>query len=317
MRYYSIQITDPTSGAAIRTYTSFVNGKTLPGALNIELDVPVTAFALPYGAAFVRVWGISLKDVAQASDLNGKSISVYAGMQAGLPLANPKQSGLIVQGTIQQAFGNWQGTNQTLDMQITVAQSIGDTPKNISFDWKAGTPLEAVITSTLATAFPGYTSSISISPNLILSHDEPGFYGSMVQFAQYVKQMSQSILGGSYRGVDIVLKEKTFTVYDGTTQTTPLQIGFNDLIGQVTWIASQLVQLSCVMRADLSVSDFIKMPPGQITTSSASLSQYRQGSVFQGVFQIQTIRHIGNFRQADAASWVTVIDAYPVTQNGQ
>src|ERR1700752_2385438 len=121
MRFYDIKITDPKSGKLIQQFTSLNTlGQTIPGALNVELDIPVFRMAEPAGAAYVRVWGISIKDIGQAFDLNGKNIEVSAGMAKGLPLANPKQSGLILQGTIQQAFGNWQGFDQTLDFVVNV-----------------------------------------------------------------------------------------------------------------------------------------------------------------------------------------------------
>jgi hypothetical protein len=311
VRYYTIIISDAVSGAEIRRYTSFVNGKTITGALNIELDVPVVPFATPMGAAIVRVWGIALQEISQASDLNGKAIAVYAGMQKGLPLANPKQAGLIVQGFIFQAFGNWVLTDMTLDLIIQPSIGSAAAPKNIVLDWRAGTPLATAIAQTLSTAFPGYKQNISINPNLVLAHDEPGYYQSLIQFAQYVKQVSQNIIKGGYTGVDIVLTETSFSVYDGTTQKSPTLIAFNDLIGQPTWIESPVIQVRCVMRADLAVGDYVKLPPTLATNTPQSFSQFRSKSVFQGVFQIIQMRHVGNFRQPDAASWVTNIDAYP------
>src|SRR5262245_52455639 len=107
MRYYSIVITDsggnliqtassvPGSGA---TYTSYAGGRSIPGALQVELDVPVTAYAAPIGAAFVRVWGITVAEISEATQLNPRyagdgtatyfNVKVFAGMQRGLPLAN-------------------------------------------------------------------------------------------------------------------------------------------------------------------------------------------------------------------------------------
>src|SRR5579875_2215617 len=140
MRYYSIIISDPATGQVLvpdpvtrkftrvepgplaATYTSLAGnpalGVTLPGALNIELDVPVSPMSTPLAGSYLRVWGISLQEIAQWNDLQGKAIDVYAGMQKGLPLAKPQQAGLIFHGKIFQAFGNWQGTNQTLDLII-------------------------------------------------------------------------------------------------------------------------------------------------------------------------------------------------------
>ena len=348
MRYYNIVITDPTTGqvlvpdpsgnvgfiytggasatsgsgapvsfngpppASASTFTSLVNGVTLPGALNIELDVPVYDFANPTGAAVLRVWGVGLKQIGQSSDMNGKTIQIYAGMAKGLPLANPAQAGLILQGTIFQAFGNWQGVNQTLDFVIYPQTGSADSPMNIVLDWKAGAPLSTAIGTTLQTAFPTYTQTINISPNLVLPNDEPGYYQSLAQFSRYISDISKKIIGGTYSGVRIIIKNGAFYVYDGTTPTTPKPIVFTDLIGQPTWIDLATIQIPCVLRADLQVGDYISMPQTQVITSAQSYSQYRNSLVFQGSFQIVYVRHVGNFRQPDGTSWITVINAVTV-----
>lgn len=316
MRYYKIVITDPTTGAVRRTWTSLQdNGNFNPGALNVELDIPVTAYAVPMGAAYVRIWGISLQDIGRAANFNGANIAVYGGMSKGLPLANPNQAGLLVKGSIQQAFGNWVNTDMTLD--LILQPSMGDpvAPKNIVLNWTAGQPLATALASTLATAFPGMQLQISISPSLVLSHDVPGYYQSLTQFAEYVQQVTKDILGGAYPGVSIGVQDNTIYAYDGTqpvggtSPANPKIISFVDLIGQPTWIDLLTIQAKCVMRADIAVGDYVKMPPSLATTSPQSFSQYRQSSVFQGVFMANLIRHVGNFRQPDANSWVTVINA--------
>src|SRR5690242_16188921 len=108
MRYYDIairnskgQIVSPNSqngltnifsgsrAQATSTYTSYVNGQTLGGALDIQLQFQLTGYANPTGGTtsnFVRIFGISLQEISQASNLNGYGITVKAGMVAGLPL---------------------------------------------------------------------------------------------------------------------------------------------------------------------------------------------------------------------------------------
>lgn len=321
MRYYKIDIGD---GALV--YESFVNGQNDPGALLVELDVPVTTFTQPFGLAYITIWGISLKTIGQASDLNNKKIKVYAGMQKGLPLANPKQAGLIVQGYVLQAFGNWIGTTQNLCFNIAGGDGPNGTgsnaaPKNIVVNWKTGQPLGTAIAATLSTAFPGIKQSINIGSNLVLPNDEVGPFNTLEQLATYVKSMSKMInKDPNYVGVDISLINDEIKVYDGnvdgapTAPKQPTQIAFTDLIGQPTWIGPQMIQTKTVMRADLAVGDPIKLPKSQATTTSASLSQYRQNSVFQGQFQIATIHHVGNSRQPDANAWITTIDAFPTKQ---
>ena len=99
MRYYSIQVNN-SDGSPYRTFTSWVNSKTDPGAQQIEFDIPVSTLAIPDGAAIVKIVGVDLLTVAQGSDFNGKTIKVYGGFKPGLPLATLAserlQAGLLV-----------------------------------------------------------------------------------------------------------------------------------------------------------------------------------------------------------------------------
>lgn len=336
MRYYKIVITDPKTGAvfvpkslvpslgnslnATASYTSFVNGKTLPGALKVELDVSTFDFATPTANAQICIFGVSLEEIGQANDLAGKNIAVYAGMQKGLPLANPKQSGLILKGYVLYSFGNWIDTAMTLNLIVAAGNSPDGTgsaasPKNFQHSWKKGSPLSDAIKNTLSTAFPGYTADINISSKLVLTEDDPGYYEDITQYAQYVQNTSRAIVGGDYQGVRITLRDKVFLVFDGTTQTAPKQLLFQDLIGQPTWINPLTLQFKCVMRADIAVGDFVKMPlrDTQFTTTAEgatpSGSSLKASSIFQGSFLVNKVRHVGSSRQPDAASWVTIFDA--------
>ena len=334
MRYYSIVITDPASGQVVHptsmagldlrgTYDSVSSsGQPLANALNVEFDIPVAALAEPVGdsGAFVRIWGISLQEISQANDLNGKLISVYAGMGKGLPLATAAagQAGLLVSGYIFQALGNWVGTAMTLDLIIQAGEGpngLGEllNPKNLVLNWKAGTQISDAIKSTLSSAFPKLKQDVAISSKLSLSYDQVGYFQTASQFAKLVKDASLAIVGGTYQGVSIILTQDTFRVFDGTTAKTT-QIKFTDLIGQPTWIRSPLIQFSAVMRSDIHVGDTIKLPPSLATNTPQGLSQFRDRSVFQGNFQVTQVRHIGNFRMPDGNAWVTNVDAAPVTQ---
>lgn len=317
MRYYDVVLTNPTSGQVVREYTSLVNGQTDPGALNIELDIPVAAFAVPGGdgTAFVQVWGVSLQDIAQSNNLNGSECKIYGGMAKGLPLATQQvpQAGLLIDGYVWQAYGNWKGTEMTLTLQIRAGQQQQTAPRNLAFFMAKGTSFATGIQTTLAQAFPDLKPDIAISPDLVASEDVGGYYETVVGFAQWLKQYSQTSLGGSYPGVDVQLTSTTFRVFDSTSPKAPKQINFNDLIGQATWIGPLEIQFNAMMRADLAVNDYVKMPPGQVTISANSLSNFRNGSIFQGTFRISQIRHVGNFRQPNADSWITTINAFAVT----
>lgn len=314
MRFYDVIITDPNNGGKqVVRFTSynFSTNRTDPGALQVELDIPVAPYFVPDVSAYIRIWGVSLQQIAQSSDLNNLDIAVYGGMQKGLPLAKPQQSGLLISGAIQQAYGNWIGTEQTLDLQVRVPTGSLSAPLNIVHDWKAGTSLASAIRATLATAFPSFTANINISPNLVLPNDEQGFYYTLTDYAQIVKRVSQNILKGIYSGVDITITETTFNVYDGTSVGTPKLLAFEDMVGQPTWIGPLEIQAKLVMRADIAIGSLIKFPPAVATTSPQSFSQFRDKSAFTGIFQVGQVHHFGNFRQPDAAAWVTTVNSFP------
>jgi len=336
LRYYKITVSDPATGeifvpdyrthtttgfvrtpagSGAATFTTVLNGVTIPGALNIEFDIPVYQFAEPAGAASIRVWGIGLEQISQASNLNGMSIEIAGGMVSGLPLANPAQAGTLARGKIFQAFGNWQGINQTLDFVFYADTGSADAPQNLVLNWKAGMQLSAAISNTLQTAFPTYKQSINIK-NLMLVNDEVGYFQTLAQFSRYIRDISQRAGGAGYDGVCISLQGKSIAVYDGSTKPTPpKQIVFTDLIGQPVWKDFATIGLYCVLRSDIQVGDYISLPKAQVTTTAQSYPAYRNQSVFQGTFQVGRVRHVGNFRQPDASSWITVIDAYSSVPN--
>lgn len=346
MRYYKIEITDPDTGELIKpaafknidmdaTYTSYVNGKTLTAALNIELDIPIATYAQPRQGAILRIWGVSIQEISQASDLNFKNIKIYAGMQKGLPLAKPNQSGLIMEGTIFQAFGNWAGTDQTLDLVLLPPMGTNNQPVNLQWNWQANSPMSQALRETLTTGFPRYEVQVVVSDELKMAATQTGTYGTLSEFSTMVLRLSQSrqfagirpLGGGPYTGVSIVVRGNKVIAYDGTadygsaTFESPKKIEFEDMIGQPTWIGPATMNFRAVMRADLNVGDYIRMPdrinsPYVLTTPGAAFPNVpaRDKSTFKGRFVIVEIHHFGNFRQGDAASWVTSINAVAIRE---
>lgn len=308
MRYYRIEIANE-DGSPYATYTSFVNGATDPGALHVEIDITDAVYATPVGGSFVRIWGVPIKVVSQSRDFNEKRIRVYAGMQRGLPLANPAQAGLLVEGRIIQAFGNWVGVNMTLDLILRPDTGSDVDKKNIVLNWAAGTQLGDALRSTLATAFPGRTINVQVSSGIVQPRQETGYWSSLEQFAIWLKAKTIGAIGLNYPGVDITVTENGVRAYDATSPATTRDIDFLDLIGQPTWINPATVQVICVMRADVNVGDYVRLPKTAPVTTPQSQSQYRNSSVFQSSFLVQQVRHVGAYRTPDAASWVTVIDA--------
>ena len=345
MRYYKIVITDPDSGkiwvpAAFKevfkdvSITSFLKGKTLGAALNIEFDIPISTYAQPRGGAYLRVWGLSLQEIGQGSDLNFKNIEIYAGMQKGLPLAKPDQAGLIMQGTIFQGFGNWSGTEQTLDMVLLPPAGTTNKPVNISFNWQPGQPMGEAIKTSLEVAFPNYDApDIKISKDLVGGSQQPGYYGKLSEFAAAIKTLSlqsqykgiKPLGGGEYLGVNVVIIGKKILVYDGTedygaaTYEKPKELFFEDMTSQPTWIGPNTLNARFVLRADLKIGDYIKFPeklksPYVLTSSSAALpnAPARDKSIFQGKFVVVDCHHFANFRQSDGNSWITSLNAVSV-----
>lgn len=328
MRYYSIEI----DGGP--TYTSLLNGVTNPNALQVEFDIPVAPFASPASTgAFVKIWGIPLSDISQAKNLRFKNIKIFGGFQKGLPLANPAQAGLLVQGYIFQPFGNWIWTDQSLDLIVAPGAAPPNTamphvPPNLVLNWPQGQPMSTAIQNALSIAYPGFTSQININPNLILQQQEAAYFNSIDEFARYVKATSKSIIKTTtYPGVDIVQKGTVFNVYDNTppaasaastagrvaSASPQKSVLFQELIGQPTWIEAPFIQFKTAMRADFSVGDQVTLPKTFVNNSAqAQSSLINQQVAFQGKFQIASIRHVGNFRQPTADAWVTVFDAFPL-----
>ena len=335
MRYYRVLVSDPASGKVITppgfsgllggaTYTSFVNGQSLPEAWDVELDIPVIDAATSQGFSLARVWGISLAEINHSNDLKGKNIAIYGGMQKGLPLASPAQSGLLVSGNVFQCFGNWIDTDQTLDFVIAPGAATSSNPggigtlaapKNITLNWPANQPLSTALKNCLQVAFPGYTINVNISDQIVRPSQEAAFYPTLEQLAQFCRQTSRSIVKTKgYAGVSIVPNGTTINVFDGTASDSgqATMINFTDLIGQPTWIESPNIQLKTVMRADLAVGKKIQLPKTVITnTQQANSSLVNQRATFDGGFTIVSLRHVGKFRQPSADAWVTVIEAAP------
>ncbi len=319
MRYYNIVLSQPNGGAQVLAFTSFAGGKTLPGALNVEIDIFSAPYARPVGGSFVRIWGIPLAYISQAKNLTGLDCTVYAGMQKGLPLANPAQAGIIAQGQVYQPFGNWVGTDMTLDLLLQPYVGTLAKPANLSISWAKGTSLSQAIQRSLQTAYPGFKLNINISPKLVLAYDEHGFYSGLAELSQWIQQKSQDIVGGTYPGVSISINQKTINVYDGTSQKTPKAILFQDLVGQPTWIDAPQIQFKTVMRADIPLGGYVTLPKTLATTTPGSAigTPARNSASFQGSFLVTLVRHVGNFRQPTGDAWVSIFNATPTQQNLQ
>jgi hypothetical protein len=94
--------TVPTTGTASRTWTSHPNGVFNPSAPDIEFDCQIADYATAPNAFTIAIHGVSLADLSQATQFEGMQLSLQGGMKAGLPLANPLQAGVLVNGQVFQ-----------------------------------------------------------------------------------------------------------------------------------------------------------------------------------------------------------------------
>ena len=341
MRYYKIIITPPKGGQVWTpsgftadllgeaSFTSHVNGQTLTGAWDISFNLPVAVNGGPDNAmGILQIKGVSLADIAQANNLLGYKIEIYGGMAAGLPLASAQasQAGRLIYGQILKAFGNWIGAEMSLDFVILNSPMLENPlphPSNLCINCPAGTALSGPIANALKTGFPSADApTVNISPSLVAANDIVGIYGTLDELARTINTNSKIILSGSvanYTGVQIWATSNSFAVSDGTVPSTKtINLNFQDLVGQPTWIEYPHVQIKTVMRGDIGISNYVKLPPGTLTTTTAAgalqnqANQQRDSSVFQGKFQVDGLIHFGQFRQPQGDSWATVISAYPV-----
>lgn len=313
MRYYDISITPKGSSNASFAWGSHPGGTFDPGALNIEFDMPVLPYGVPVGGQTITIDGVSLDALSQAQDFVGATLTMKGGMQKGLPLANPTQAGLLVTGQIFQSFGNWQGTEQTLDFVVLPSIYTMDKPGNIVLDWQPGMKLSDALKQTFSVAYPGMPISMNIGDNLVTDSHIPNPFHTLDGLAEWVGEWSDAYFNG--QRVSITIQAGKLVVFDKTYKPGPIQINFTDLIGQPTWIEPNTMQMKTVMRADLQVGSIITMPkgmqnaPGFVSTWPSSLpSSMKYESAFKNNFFVREVRHIGNFRSSDSADWCSVFN---------
>jgi len=337
-RYYDISIYQPgplnpsTPNIPLRTWTSHPNGVYDPNAWNVEFDILAYDYAEPAGASTISIEGPSLEDLAQhisyagniLNSFSGMTLQLKGGMHQGLPLSNPKQAGILTTGNIFQSFGNWEGTDQTLDFVIMPAgKNTFQQPGNFMLDWKPGTSLNQAVRNTLTAAMPGFTILTNFSPAITTTYEEKGYWATLEQFAKHIKTITKGYFSAQYPGVSISLTGSSIVCFDATVTSPPIQIDFNDLIGQPTWIDYETMQMKLVLRGDLHMGSYIKMPQkllpgaGFVTTLANSLPSYaKHSAIFQGTFNVISLRHIGTSRSADGAQWVSIVNCIPAVGIG-
>ena len=351
MRYYNVQILNDDGSSykapsGLPTAWNSLNTLQIPdpAAANVIFDIPLYAQNNSQGACHLKIEGVGLPLVSQATNFapqNGifKTLSISLGMSKGLPLANPAQVGAPITGQITQAYGNWQGVNQSIEFNFAWTPATPLVPQNITFTWAKGQSLQDAISAAISQAFPadqGYTTTVAIDSRLVAPQDLPGQYQNTYDFMAEMNKISRATLNDpNYPGVQMYVRGKNVSVFDwnstgvgglaeqtggtlvgrskntgsGTSESDPKQIAFTDLIGQPVWQNVSTIQFHCVMRGDIAPNTYIKMPLTTTLSNAGSNAQYRNNLTFQGAFAVTRVRLVGNFRQPSAESWVAVIDA--------
>jgi hypothetical protein len=318
-RFYEISVSpSPSSvGKTGKTWTSYPGGQNDPGALNVELDLLWGTASAQMGNSTVSIDGIPLEDLFQANVYSGMTIAISGGMKKGLPLANPKQAGLLMQGIIIQGFGNWVGTDMNLNFVLNPLQFSLARPSNIVFNWQKGQPIQQAITNALGTAYKNPKIRFNLTYQYATTIQAQKTASNLDEFRQFLQ--SRTALGG-LPGINLaMLPNGSFVAWDKAIESNPIQVEFTDLVGQPKWVDVNTLQFTTVMRGDITIGSYVKMPPGlpsspgAVTTgpNTNPLGRLNYNLTFKGPFIIVQCRHIGNFRDADGTAWVTIFLAQP------
>lgn len=334
MRYYDVRITDSQNNIVNNWHWSTLNsdGSMNANALLVDFDVLVYSSVIEYGQSTVTIHGVSLTDLKNANNMHGLTLTVSAGMAPGLPLATDlwRKSGVIFKGTIFQSVGNWIGTDMSITWLLTPTATTLDTPGNYVLNWNAGQKLSDALSQTFSVALPNLGQDINISPDIV----SPMKKGSAVFTATTLHQLASFIDSWTLRhapnsgfvGVNIGIapsgtatsNKSVVKVWDGTNPPSPIQIQFEELIGQPVWYSTYQMEFISPMRADITMGDMVQMPqgledlPGIVETSTSafpSVNKYR--SLFTGQFFIVSARYLGNSRSPDGTQWAVTYKCIP------
>jgi hypothetical protein len=307
------------------TWTSVPNGVFDPNALLVEFDfLSFNNAESGTDGATITIHGVGFSNITQAQKFTGRNVQVRAGMSGGLPLEDPTQAGIILSGQIVQAWANWVGTEMDLNFLVFPSKNNYRTPGQFVVNWLAGTPLQAALTVTLKTAFPGLTPIFNLSQPYILGRNVVHTCRTLQELAPLIKSTTAS---PGFAGVNVSTPiNNTIVVSDNlnvTGQAQPKQIKYTDLIGQPTWIGSASMMVTTVMRADIQVGSLLIMPfgpggPGQVTLTNVGVnpgqlqpSNINYATAFQGQFSVTAVRHVGNSRDTGPTAWVSIFECAP------
>lgn len=323
MRYYDLNITDPDSGKTVNgahwtSYPFGLSGPPDPNALNVQFDLMVIDRETINSNSIIEVQGISIQTIGQSSKFYNQTVTLSGGMGPGLPLVNPQQAGVLLKGTVFQSFGNWIGTEMTLDLVVS-PETLKDGPRaNFPLAWKRGQSLQDALTQTFKTAYTAHPMPVifNLGHSYVAPYDINGAYFSLGDLAGGVSGETLDENGNPQ--IFIYTQAGQIIVTDHPATGTVHQIGITDLIGQPTWIQSNQIQVTTVLRGDLNVGQQIQMPAnyptgvgGVIATANAYPNQFKYQASFTQPLTIIGMRHVGNFRASDGTEWATIMNCVP------
>lgn len=326
MRYYELSITQPGAGSPqLLLSTKNKDGRNNANALDIFFDMPVAPSDVGIGAQTITIRGLGIDNLTQGKVFVGGTLVLKGGMQKGMPLANPKQAGVLLVGTVWQSFTNWVGTVQELELRVLPVVGTLDAPAALVLNAPEGVELGSAVVKALQNAYPDKVIQNRLKSQYISVRTLYAYYGVLSNFASDVYSISAGISDNN-TAIRIAIQKDEFLVYEVAADTSALSaasadrsivaLEISDLVGQPSWIKPGVMQVTCILRADIMIGTQIKMPevainaPGFVQTLAPSLpSSLNYTSAFKGNFLVSLIRHIGGYRSLDDKAWVTVIEA--------
>jgi hypothetical protein len=133
MRWYAIHIwgapgsfpSIPGASISGAQWDSCINTQNDPGAQQVEMQIEeMTHAPIPTPDSTITIHGVSWEQIRDSRLLVGLPVEVYGGMNKyhGLPLAliqaRDSLPGLLMQGKIRKAWGNWVGTEMSITLQF-------------------------------------------------------------------------------------------------------------------------------------------------------------------------------------------------------
>jgi hypothetical protein len=243
------------------------------------------------------------------SFINAK-MRLRAGLKSALPLANQKQIGYVMQGTVLQQIPNLTSTTTTVTYKLITYPVVNVYTASGS----KGSLVASLIQNAMSQA--GQTLLIDTTiATLTLNNDVDFTFNSFKAFCNY--------LFGAF-GIDVYQKQGAYLFYKGTPSTSrTVIVSWADLIGQPVGesVSGNLtptgkfqigvVQLPCHARGDITVGDTINLKINSGNSLAVATSNFNAvgstGLDYAGQYVVTSLRHTLQSRDPNPESWCTTI----------